>query len=273
MPLFTGRQLLKENVRVEYLLPPFLTKGGTMLLAAPLKSMKTFLGLHMGAAIASGRPFIDMSTEQARVLYIDFEIGVAEAKTRYRPMEEHYEAGDNFFIRTADESPLSLDTGTNGHTNFVRLLESVKPAVVFIDTLRMVTHGEENSSTDMMKVMMNLRQLKLHYNFTAVLIHHMGKENTDERQTAPRTSRGSSVIEDSPDTIGYITKHATNAEEPSRISIRWKFRNHAPVDDSRYSFDASSGLFTRTTKKVKVKHVSSRIAEENDLSEGLLPAV
>lgn len=264
---------MKQDVKVEYLLKPFLTKGGTMLISAPLKSMKTFLGLHMASAIAAGKNFIDMPTEQARVLYIDYEIGVAEAKKRYAPMQEFYGETDEFLIRTSDEQPISLDSGTVGHSNLVDLLKATSPQVVFFDTLRMSTQGEENSSTDMMKVFMALRQLKIHFGFTAVVIHHMGKE-PDEKNTNPRTSRGSSVIEDSPDTIGYISKMVTPHDAPSKLSIRWKFRNHSPIDNSRFTFNSDIGLFTRTVAEKKEKHHDVARGSESgtELSEGLLSA-
>jgi hypothetical protein len=284
MPLFTGRELLKQDVRVEYFIPPFLTLGGTLLLAAPNKSMKTFLGLHMGAAIAAGQPFIDMPTQQARVLYIDYEIGIAEAKARYTPISNHYGISDEFVIRTSDETPISLDSGTNGEGNLFALLKEVRPGVVFFDTLRMSHSGEESSSTDMARVFTVVRRLKTAFGFTAVIIHHMGKE-PDERSSAPRTSRGSSVIEDFPDSIGYITKHVTGHTEFPRLSIRWKLRNHKPIEDDRFSFDPGRGLFIRTPKKEKaVKHETSKhrsdfshlpepFSEASDLSAGLLPAM
>jgi hypothetical protein len=104
----------------------------------------------------------------------------------------------------------------------------------------------------------------------------MGKE-PNEQNSAPRTSRGSSVIEDSPDTIGYITKFVTDANDPPKLGIRWKFRNHAPIPDSRFTFDARSGLFVRSVagaKKVKHEPTEKRTEVESiDVTDGLLPAV
>jgi RecA-family ATPase len=276
VPLFTLGELLKQEVNVEYIVPPFLTKGGTMLLAAPNKSMKTFLSLHMASAIASGQTFIDMPTQQAKVLYIDYELGIAEAKKRLHPMLNSFPGAEhNLIVRTMDEKPLSLDPGTVATSNLFELLDDVRPAVVFFDTLRMSTSGEENSSTDMMKVFSRLRDLKIKFGFTPVVIHHMGKEPS-EQNTAPRTSRGSSVVEDSPDTIGYITKFVTDANDPPKLGIRWKFRNHAPIPDSRFTFDARTGLFVRSvagTKKVKNEPATRTAVESIDVTDGLLPAV
>lgn len=275
MPLFSGRELLKQDVKVEYLVEPFLTDGGTVLLSAPLKSMKTFLGINLASAISSGGVFVDMQAKQRRVLYVDFEIGIAEAKKRYYPMSQHYGGEDEFFIRTADEQPLSLDPNTVGRENLHNIIKDIQPGVLFIDTLRMATRGEENSSTDMVKVFSSLRELKLKFGFTAVIIHHMGKAKSD-LDTTPVTSRGSSVIEDSPDTIGYITKHATGDNEPAKLSVRWKLRNHAPIPDSRFTFDARSGLFIRTpaaTKKVKNEPETRTEVESINVTDGLLPTV
>ena len=264
---------MEQTAVVEYILPPFLTRGGIMLMAAPNKSMKTFLGLHMATAIASGKPFIDMPTEQARVLYIDYEIGIAEAKKRYTPMQKHYGVTDDFLIRTSDEMSISLDPGTVGTANLFSLLDDVRPKVVFIDTLRMAHSGEESSSTDMARAFNRLRDLKIRFNFSAVVVHHMGKE-PDERNTSPRTSRGSSVIEDFPDTIGHITKHVTGDNEPGKMSIKWKFRNHSPIPNSRFTFDPATGMFMRTVAAQKEKKEDDESTEvSSDLSDGLLSAV
>jgi RecA-family ATPase len=273
MPLYNAEDLLKLDIKVEYLVPPFLTKGGTMLLAAPLKSMKTFWTLNMACAIANGKPFIDMPTRQADVLYVDFEIGTAEAIKRLTPMKRHFGSLKNLMVRTADEKPISLDPGTIATSNLFEMLDEVRPGVLILDTLRMSTQGDENSSTDMMKAFMRLRDLRIKFGLTAVVVHHMGKE-PDERSTTPRTSRGSSVIEDSPDTIGYLTKHATDSHEPPKVSIRWKFRNHAPIADDHFTFHPDSGLFNRTVKKGK--HEPAKVSappEKLDITDGLLRSV
>jgi hypothetical protein len=216
---------------------------------------------------------------QRRTLYIDFEIGIGEAKKRLAPLERHYGSTTDFLIRTSDEIPIGLDAGTVGTSNLFDLLADVHPQVVVFDTLRMSHMGEENSNTDMAKVFTRLRDLKLKFNFTAVVIHHLGKEPS-ELQTAPRTSRGASVIEDFPDTVGYITKHVTGDDEAPKLSIRWKFRNHAEIPHSKFTFDPGSGLFVRTPvvhrERKAVKHESiEKVAESEGLniSNGLLSAV
>ena len=279
MPVFTMGELLRRQDRVEYLLPPFLTKGGVMLMAAPKKSMKTFLGLHMATAIASGRPFIDMPTIQQRVLYIDFEIGIGEAKKRMQPMRDHYGETDDLLLRTRDEHNISLDPGTVGTSNLFDMLDKVRPGVVFVDTLRRVHGGDENSSEHMAKVFGRLQELSIKFDFTSVVIHHMGKEPAEE-SSAPRTSRGSSVIEDFPDTLGYITKHVTSHLEDPRISIRWDFRNHAPIEPSKFVYNRLTGLFERWHKtSAKEKHEQQEHVENlsgadaENLAAGLLQPV
>jgi RecA-family ATPase len=150
--------------------------------------------------------------------------------------------------------------------------------VVFVDTLRRAHGGDENSSEHMAKVFGRLQELSIKFDFTSVVIHHMGKEPAEE-SAAPRTSRGSSVIEDFPDTLGYITKHATGHLEDPRISIRWDFRNHAPIEPSKFVYNRLTGLFERWHKQAKEKHEQQEHVENlsgagaEDLAAGLLQPV
>lgn len=244
-----------------------------MLLAAPNKSMKTFLGLNMASAIAAGKKFVDIQAEQHRTLYVDMEIGDAEAKKRMKPLADHYGKMD-MMIRTSDEKPFALDRATTGHENLMKVLDEVRPGVVFFDALKFMTSSPENDNTEMGKVMGEVRRLKLMYKFTAVIIHHMGKESNE----GPRSSRGASVIEDSPDSIGYINATIGHGDIPSRMSVSWKLRNHSPVDPSRWTLDQQLGIFVPTPprkEKVNGKRTQDPFGAERqvqgfDISAGLL---
>ena len=240
MPVLSGSELRVAKEKVEYLMYPFIVKGSLTLVSAPMKSMKTYLGLQMATALANGKKFIDWKTgEPLRVLYIDYEIGVGEAQKRYIPMFKVYvtKHEDNFIIRTRDEEPISIDPVGHGdgtsRKNFIKLIEDVRPDVVFIDTLAMSHSMQENSNDDMKAVLMGLRHLQLQAGFTAVVIHHDGKVNDDGGATK---RRGASVIGDIPETLIEITKFGNTATGDGGIELKATFRNHAPIEKLKLSF-------------------------------------
>jgi hypothetical protein len=251
MPLYSVPELLKSDFKVEYWIKPFVSKGGTVLLSAPAKSMKTFLGMQAGLAIASGQKFMDWPTDPngARVLYIDQEIGEAEAKARLQYMYEVYggeKADANFRIFTGDVASLSLDKelkrgadmieeiDSKGLRELKQLLKDFKPQVVIFDTMRDSHSGEENSSTEMSKVMKTLRQLKKEFGFTAMLIHHTGKPQLHMKTTG----RGSTAVPGAATQIGTITPEEVIVDGTVRIVLNthWEQRGTRPIEDTRWEF-------------------------------------
>ena len=78
---------------------------------------------------------------------------------------------------------------------------------------------------------------------SAVLIHHDGKADGDGQTS----SRGSSVIEDVPESLGHLS--CTNChdgkvgDKPPVVTITWRLRNNAPVPPLVMQFDGAIGLF------------------------------
>ena len=66
-----------EDLKQEYKRPPFIVESilcaGLTVLAAPPKTGKSFMVLDLACAVAEGRPFWGLHTEQGSVLYLDLE--------------------------------------------------------------------------------------------------------------------------------------------------------------------------------------------------------
>ena len=218
--------------------------------------MKSFVGFQVAQSIATGHDILGHKTREGKVLYIDFELGDAEGKSRYLPLEKALGESRNFMLRTRDAEKLSLDETGPGFRNLWRFVDKLredgnKPDVIFFDTLRMSHSHLESDSTDMMKVYNKLRELKTEFDLSAFLIHHDGK--ADEK--GKTSSRGSSVIEDVPESLGHLScsgcHNGTVNAKPAEVTIEWTLRNHAPVPPSTMQFDASIGLFIPKPSKPK----------------------
>jgi hypothetical protein len=151
--------------------------------------------------------------------------------------------------------PISLDPIGDGHLHIKKLFEAAKPDVVFFDTLRTSHSKEENSNTEMNLIFDSLRELKLKYDFAAVLLHHMGKPGSDPTKTAPLSGRGAGVIEDRPDSLAHMTMEDQKPGVPNTVNIAFTFRNYRKIEDLRLQFDEGLGLFVparlKTTKPPK----------------------
>ena len=271
MPTYTYDEVLKSDVKREYILKPFLPKGGTLLIAAPEKSMKTFLGLQLALAIAAGEKFIDWQPkpEGSRVLYIDQEIGLAETKARMMYMAEVYnndKVKANFKIHTDNDVALSLDKQwkrgpeysteepTEGLRALMQVLHDHQPELVVIDPLRDSHSSEENSPTEMSKVMKTLRFLKHKYKFTLIIFHHMGRPKEDPR--IKQMGRGTNAIDAAASVIGNITvTEADPAKDRGKIlTTHWRARGTAPIEDTKWEFWAVPSLPTDEYEPVPVGH-------------------
>lgn len=159
--------------------PPVIVRdaipaGLTVLAGAP-KRGKSWLSLALGIAVASGRPWLGMETQQGDVLYLDLESSKYRVQTRLKkllagPGPKH--------LYIAHESQ-KLDNG---------LLEQVQawtasvehPVLVIIDTLGRVD-GErkrgENAYQSDTRILGELQSFALQQKLGVVCVHHLKKSS------------------------------------------------------------------------------------------------
>jgi hypothetical protein len=156
--------------RVKGLLP---TKG-LAAIYGPSGSGKSFLALDLSFAIASGVGWFDRRTAQCPVTYVMLE-GEAGLHNRLKAWEQHY-GKDSPSAFGAIVQPFGLM-----ETQQVDDLGSVLPlgGVVMIDTLnRAAPAADENSSSDMGRILEGAKMLQRITDGLVVLIHHTGKDAT-----------------------------------------------------------------------------------------------
>lgn len=144
---------------------------------------KTFTGLSMALAIASGSPWLGRETCRKPVLYVAAE-GVLGLKLRLRAHRAKHGApppssAEMRFIASAIEimKPDRVAALLAG-------LEAVafRPGLIVIDTLARVALGaDENSASDMGRVVEGFDMLKRETGATVLAIHHSRKDGGAER--------------------------------------------------------------------------------------------
>lgn len=159
---------------LQWLVSGVLPSKGIAALAGPSGAAKSFLGLDLCTAIASGREWFGCRVQSAPVVYVALE-GESGIRLRVMAWEEHhgYTLPDGFQMVL---QPFKLSEPED-----VRGLAAAAPAgaVIVLDTLnRAAPTADENSSRDMGEILESLKLLQAMTGGLVLLVHHTGKDAT-----------------------------------------------------------------------------------------------
>lgn len=166
-----------EDVAADWLIDGVLPRGGFAALYGQPGSYKSFIALHLGACIASGRSFFDREAIKGDVLYIMAEGGFG-LKRRLEAIEKtHGVAPDNMlFLRSAVDLRSTRESAEKIAAAALRAGLNVE--LVVVDTMaRTFGGGNENSSEDMGAYIAIVDDvLRARLNCCVLLVHHSGKD-------------------------------------------------------------------------------------------------
>lgn len=233
---------------------PILPKGGRMVIGAPPKSKKSFLALNMAYDLAAGTAFLGLRNSDGdamwpvkrplTVLVVEQEIGkfrVKERMTQIHSYRKNAVAAENLYLASKDRA-CTLDT-VEGTTALAAHIEPIKPDIVILDPLRKFHTRDEDSSTEMEKVMRSLDMLQDKYGFTLILIHHAAKRSEMRDPDDPESLRGSGHIFADADTVAMMSKPVKTNDNLIRVS--WVLRSSENPHPLLLNFQADSYTFTR----------------------------
>ncbi|MGI2335409.1 MAG: AAA family ATPase [Dehalogenimonas sp.] len=193
----------------------WLPHQGRLEIYAPAKTGKTFMGLQLARCLGAGEDFMGLKVQQARTLYLQFELGQEVFQQRLKSTKKHY---PDVYVGTTFS--LALDN-QNGQTQLLEAMEAIQPKVLVLDPLYKVMEGDENNAQDVKKVTDFLDRLIGAYECSIVLVHHCGKDIT-------RGGRGSSVLEGWPDSVVEL-KRVHSQDGQHHVKLTPKFLRHAAL--------------------------------------------
>jgi hypothetical protein len=171
--------LLAEADAETYLIEPWLPASTIVQVYGYAGHGKSMFVQHAVAALASGKKYFGCFEigKAARVLYLDFEMGMATVARRLIDMKQiHGNTGDRLNIWTPfiDDKDMDLHK-REGLIELEGWIEFAKPDVVVIDTVRSAYPAlQENSAEEWAKV--NKLAVKLrNAGLAVILIHHSNK--------------------------------------------------------------------------------------------------
>ena len=192
------------------------------LIGAP-KEGKTFLAFGAAACVASGRDFLGHKTEPGKVLYLQFDTGLATWDEMQRKLVE---SGVNFPPGLLQIHPEDIKRPLNVLLSDSRaylkgIVKGSDPDLVVLDTLRKVHSADENDSTEMKVVGDALDEV--FGDVALLLLHHARKIPAEVLEPDPAQSgRGSSAI--MADADGLWLLHRNTLRTTSRFDERGVYR-------------------------------------------------
>ena len=132
----------------------------------------------MGCLATGSRRFGPFEiSKPARVLYLDFEMGMGTIARRLSELRQmHGEAEDRLQIWApfVDNGEINLKTN-EGRLELARLVDEVKPDVVVIDTIRSAFPGLAENSADEWAKVNGLAVRLRNAGMSVILVHHSNK--------------------------------------------------------------------------------------------------
>ena len=180
----------------EMVLAPVLPSQGLTMLYAARGVGKTFVGLGMAYAVATGGAFFRwQAPEPRKVLYVDGEMPASAMQERLAQIVQGAEieppSADYLRVITPDlqEDGIPDISSTKGQAAIEDYLEGV--SLVIVDNLStLCRYGRENEAESwepMQEWLLSLRRR----GFSVLLVHHAGKGGN---QRAPRSARTASTL-------------------------------------------------------------------------------
>lgn len=179
------------DIQVEWVVDRLIPKDSITLLFGKGGIGKTWLTLDMARAIASGTPYVGLSTTKAPVIFIDFENPLAVLNIRTQKLGD----GAGVYFWRANNPKLKAPKLDKADWELYKQLPA--GAVLIFDTLRASQDKDENRSDEMGLILGRLKELR-DSGFTIILLHHTAK-NSD------RAAKGSTAIVDLADHILGLT--------------------------------------------------------------------
>ncbi len=167
----------------QWLIPSILPKAGIAMVFGPPGCGKSFLTMAWSLCIASGTPWLGRSVLQGPVAYIAGE-GSFGLGPRMKAWKHLHQFTGNSGVQWFDEAVILQDASNLGEamTAFTEDF-TTPPVLVVIDTLSRCSGGaDENSNTEMAKVIAAADIIQQQFGCTVLIVHHAGKD----RDRGPR---------------------------------------------------------------------------------------
>ena len=246
-----------------------LRQGHKMVLSGPSKAGKSFALMYLCFAIAEGFTWFGNKCEQGKVLYINMEIDRRSCINRFKKIYD--KRGKN-----TDGHPENIEIWSlRGHAQPIsQLVDRIVATAqhdykaIVIDPLYKIIEGDENSNSDISKMVANFDRITEETGASVIYAHHFAKGISGDKDIIDRAAGAGTFARD-PDAIVTMTQIDTvgeHGETAWRVEfVLREFPNKDPYDVwfiypvHEYTEDLKDmSIVTRETKRGKNAEAASK---------------
>lgn len=212
-----------------------LRQGHKMIISAPSKAGKSFALMELAFAIAEGFKWFGSRCLQGRVLYINMEIDDPSCYERFRSIYKALGMDIGNHVRNI------AIWGLRGKSMPIsklapEIIAEAKHdyAAIIIDPLYKVMDGDENSNSDVGKMVGQFDLIARETGASVIYAHHFAKGTGGDRSAIDRAAGAGAFARD-PDAILTMTELAVSSD-PDSERTAWRmeyilreFPRHKPV--------------------------------------------
>ena len=188
-PFTLAKLFAEEFPPVMWLAQDLIPLGGVTAITGDSNTFKSFLTIALAVSGSQGQPFLEhFSTHKGKVLIVDEENHRRFIRKRFEEIGMAATEDILFLSQTG----IKLDN-ENYAQSLKEVLDKERPTLVVLDSLVRFHSKEENSATEMAKVMNEIKKLVAD-DRAIVVVHHHKKEQGFQRKGGAQSVRGSSDI-------------------------------------------------------------------------------
>jgi hypothetical protein len=177
------------------------------ILGGPPKSFKTWLAVDLALSVASGTKALERFEvkEPGRVVFFGAEDDKELLKDRFQAVAEARGMNlENLEVLLIDVPVLRLDQSKD-QLRLAHTLKLLRPRLLVLDPLVRLHGLEENSATEISRLLSFIRSLERDYGVAILIVHHSRKEQGSSQQPG-QGLRGSSDLHAFGDSNLYIRR-------------------------------------------------------------------
>jgi len=223
LPVEKAYRLEKQQAEQKWLIKSVWARAAVGIIGGAPKCCKSWFGLDIAVSVASGTPCLDRFAVENKgpVLVFLAEDAICTVRSRIDAICDHRRLDIqelDLYAITAPALRLDLSEDQN---RLKSTLEDLRPRLLLLDPLVRMHRLDENSASDISKLLGFLRELQRSYDCAIVLVHHASKKHHAQPGQA---LRGSSDLHAFGDSNAYL------ARRKKRLVLTLEHRSAKPPD-------------------------------------------
>lgn len=203
---FWEEVLASRQRSIDFLLEPYIPRGGVVLLHGRKSLGKSPVGWTMGLSVAAGIPWCGLPVHQAPVLYIEVDTNEIMVVPRLKVLAPSYPPGIPFAMCFFQGSINILDPRESTLDELQAAQDTLHPGLVIVNTLRKVFTASSNDSEIPSQVYGAFQHIFPHAAF--LFAHHDRKVQKDSTREMEREDlSGSLAWANDAQVVLHLVKH------------------------------------------------------------------